>query len=255
MNILDLDLDFFLDEVSSWVLTEGDQRLDSSSYTPWEPERVREFLSSQCGLDTSNKIPGKIVTHHHEVFYESRRLIEEKHAKIFVIDHVDAHADLGLGDGCYYYLFFDLLRKPVQERYYPDEDIDPLYSLGSGNYLLYMIACEWIWKLRYIHLDRNRDDLHDHYFKNFNTKSGKLKLRTYCPHQVPENFDFILSRNFVLQTNPCKFGKDIPFKTVYHEDFVSDRKYDYIFLSHSPTHTPVESDDLIPVILEYIEQE
>ena len=53
------------------------------------------------------EIPGKQLTHHHEVFYEARKFIEEGRAKIFVIDHVDAHADLGLGDLCYKYLFFE----------------------------------------------------------------------------------------------------------------------------------------------------
>jgi len=255
MNILDLDLDFFLDRASVFATTDGDGRLQSGSFIPWDIRDVENFLTNQCGLSKDSKTPGKLLTHHDEVYYEVRDFIESGTAKIVNIDHVDAHADLGLGDLCYEYLFFNLLRKPIRERYYHDGDIPNIQKMGPGNYLLFMIACNWIWHLRYIHLDNQADDLNYVFFKNLSTASGKIKLRVYCEDQIPENFDKIDKYKFIKEINPCRFEKDVLLETIQYRDFNSNLDYHYIFLTQSPTHTPVESDELIPIIMQFIEQQ
>jgi hypothetical protein len=80
-------------------------------------------------------------------------------------------------------------------------------------------------------------------------------LRKYCEHQIPEGFEKLDDQNFIKRTNPCGFEKDVPLESIYYRNFKSDIQYDYIFLTQSPSHTPAESDELIPVIMEYIDQQ
>lgn len=255
MNILDIDLDFFLDKVPVFVSTDSNDRLQSGSYIPWKKNEVEKFLINQCGLSAKSRIPGKLLNHHDEVYNEVRNLIESETTNKVNIDHVDAHADLGLGDLCYNYLFFNLLREPIQERYYHDEDISNLEKMGPGNYLVFMIACNWVKKLRYIHLDNQVDDLNYLFLKDLRTDSQIVKLRVYCEQQIPDNFESFDKSKFIRETNPCRFEKDVPLETIQYRNFNSDKTYDRIFLTTSPSHTPVESDKLIPVIMQYIEQE
>jgi hypothetical protein len=159
MNILDIDLDFFLDRTPIWESTDTDKRLNSGSFIPCNKKDVELFLSTQCGLRKDQRIPGKLLTHHDEVYYQVRNFIELGKTKIASIDHVDAHADLGLGDLCYKYLYFNLLLKPVKERYYHDDAVPNIQRMGPGNFLLFMITCRWILKIRYVHLDKNPEDL------------------------------------------------------------------------------------------------
>ena len=254
MNILDLDLDFFLNQSSAWVSTNGTNRLPSKIYTPWEINEVINFLENQCRLIKEKKIDGKLLTHHDEVYYEVKNMIESGQINTVNIDHVDAHADLGLGDLCFKYLFFNLIRKSVRKRYYHNENVPKIEKMGPGNYLLFMIANRWVKRLRYIHLDKNGNDTNWVFFKDLNPDSGFIKLRAYCESQIPEDFERVDPYKFILETSPCIFEKEIPFETIYNRDFTTDLNYDYIFLTQSPSFTPVESDKLIPIILEYVDQ-
>lgn len=253
MNILDLDLDFFLNKVSAWGLTGSSERLPSDSYTPWSSEEVEEFLLHNCDLSKENKKPGKLLIHHDELYAEVKKLVQSGKTNKVNIDHVDAHADLGLGDLCYKYLFFNLLRKTVKKRYDHDPNIPDIQKMGPGNFLLYMIANRWIEELNYVHLSEECDDLNYIYFKNRSTSSGIIKLRVYCKNQIPADFNPDHDMQFMKDTNPCKFEKDVPLITTHYKAFISTKKYDYIFLTQSPSHTPIESDELIPIIMQYID--
>lgn len=255
MNILDIDLDFFLDKVPGFVSTDSDERLESESYAPWEKNEVENFLINQCGLNKEKKIPGKRLTHHKEVYYEVRNMVESRQIKDVNIDHIDAHADLGLGDMCFKYLFFNLIRKSVSNRYHHDENVPDIEKMGSGNYLLFMIANRWIKSLRYIHLEEKGDDTNWVFFKNLNRDSGYIKLRAYCESQTPDSWTGIDPYKFITDTNPCILDKEVPFETIQFRDYISESSYDYVFLTQSPSHTPVESDALIPTIMQFVDQQ
>ncbi len=96
MRILDLDLDFFLDNIAHWEEEDG-SRLSDTQYSPWTEEEVRGFLEKQCGLSPNAQINGRFITHHHEAFLFWRELIlKEQLTTPFEIVHVDAHSDTGL---------------------------------------------------------------------------------------------------------------------------------------------------------------
>ena len=108
MRILDLDLDFFLDNVAYHKA--NDERLPDSEYSPWEATQVREFLETSCGLSCSKKIPGRVVLHHDEAFDVWSALVAKGLISApFEAVHVDAHADLCLGDHRHTYLLSEFL--------------------------------------------------------------------------------------------------------------------------------------------------
>jgi hypothetical protein len=77
MRILDIDLDFFLDNIAH-DNSSGGERLSEEDFKPWSEEAVREFLESRCGLSTGKRIPGKYIIHHHDAFYWWRELSARK---------------------------------------------------------------------------------------------------------------------------------------------------------------------------------
>jgi len=91
------------------------------------------------------------VEHHGEVFRRWRSAIRHGFLPVpFHVTHVDAHADLGLGDAGYVSLVTELLHREVEERAGDEED--PA-GLGGGNLLAFAIACRWISELDYVHND------------------------------------------------------------------------------------------------------
>ena len=61
--------------------------------------------------------------------------------------HVDAHADLGLGDAGYLCLMTELLFVPPAERVSPKTGPE---GLNDGNWLSFAIACHWVTELVYV---------------------------------------------------------------------------------------------------------
>jgi len=144
-RILDLDLDFFL--IDAAILRGPDDgRLDGADFPPWRLEQVLAFLQDQCGL--GEPLPGFVVENHGELFPRWREAIEAGQLKVpFHVTHVDAHADLGLGDSGYVYLMTSLLFEEPENRRHPTAGEG---ALADGNYLAFAIACRWLAGLVYV---------------------------------------------------------------------------------------------------------
>lgn len=143
IQVLDLDLDFFLTDVAHFF-SDYERRLDPSRYEPWKIHEVRLFLEKNCGLSTVNRCKGKVVEHHNEVFWALRELVGKGKIGVpFEVVHIDAHADLGNGDATYIYVMTELLHKPVADRVHPDPG-----QVRPGNYLVYLLACRWISRMK-----------------------------------------------------------------------------------------------------------
>jgi len=105
MLILDLDLDFFLSDIVIGLGRVGPGRPNKRHYKPWSEDQVRRFLESKCKLSTDYPCPGKVVVEHHEVFIDWReQVLSGKIAPPLSVVHIDAHADLGMGDSAYMYV-------------------------------------------------------------------------------------------------------------------------------------------------------
>lgn len=115
MRVLDLDLDFFLCGKAHFK-DSAEGRLDPDEYPPWPLDLVMTFLTRRCRLDRPR--PGFVVEHHNELFYMWGEAIQAGQiAAPFEVVHVDAHADLGLGDASYAYVMTQLAFEPIEHRY------------------------------------------------------------------------------------------------------------------------------------------
>jgi UPF0489 domain len=144
-RVFDIELEFFLHDTAIWNRSDG-PRLDPEEFGVRDHEKAMLFLTSQCGL--ADPLPGAAVEHHDEAFYRWREAIDAGVLQPpFEVVHVDAHADLGLGDAGYEYLFSELLRRPVEHQRAP---VTGDRGLGAGNYLAFAIACRWIAILTFV---------------------------------------------------------------------------------------------------------
>ena len=185
MRVLDIDLDFFLDEITEAAdpgerrPSGPDGRPHSEGDIPWREKEVIEFLENRCGLSDEEPIKGHVVKHHHEAFYYWRELIQKGELTTpFEVVHVDAHADLGMGDPNWDYLVSEVLQRADSDR---ATDLDE-ERFGCANYLAFAVACRWLKKLTYVYHSTCNEgqgpiDLLHYHFKEFNPKTNTLQLK------------------------------------------------------------------------------
>jgi hypothetical protein len=253
MKILDIDLDFFLNNKHCGTVTSV-RRLSSKNFKPWTEQEVQEFLESNCGLKKMEKVSGKFFKHHDELFYFLRKLQEQADFSLtFSIDHIDAHGDLGTGDASYRYIATEILSRPLKGRAYPDK-INGLSGLGAGNFLAFAIACRWIDSLKYINNIEWTDDTQWFNFKNFDTESNIIQLKQFSEKQMDKMLFGNMSdmRETARSILPLAYEPEVPFEVIDYKKYKNIDKYDFVFLTHSPGFTPKGSDNLIPIIKQYI---
>lgn len=96
----------------------------------------------------------------------------------FAIDHIDAHADLGMGDASWKYIFQELLPFPVEERFYHIKK-GGWSGLTEGNFLTYAIACRLVLSLNYIVPIKWANDVSTYIMKNYDLESQAIQLKQY----------------------------------------------------------------------------
>ena len=250
MRFLDIDLDFFINDIANFRSDYG-ERLDDDEYFPWEEEKVRRFLEEQCGLTKENRIKGRIFEHHHEAFYYWRELIEENLLEVpFDVIHIDAHADLGLGDASWAYIMQNLLHRQLEDRTYPERFRykSKYHKFSYANYLAFAIGCRWIRTLTFVIHPNWENDLPYLLFKDFSEDSGAIQLRKY-------DKKLNIGVDSVKKTEPLDFEPEVPFNIVRWDEFKNVSKIDFMCLSRSSGFTPKAADNLIHIIGEYIDLE
>jgi hypothetical protein len=233
VRVLDLDLDFFIHGVAHYRES-SDDRLEPEYATPWDLDAAITFVEQQCAVD--RKLPGMVVEHHGELFPLWRRALETSHLVApFHVTHVDAHADLGLGDAGYKQIMTQLLFLDPEERANPV--IGGPYGLGDGNYLAFALACRWISDLVYVHNDEGGDDLMTYHLENCDPLATNIELKAVRPEDFDRKLFFPAEPLVPDRTEP-----KIPFLVTNWRSFRAEAPYDFICLAHSPGFTPVGSD-------------
>lgn len=258
-NLLDLDLDFFLSNIFFYARTDSTNRVTGDTYQPWTKEKTIDFLEHHCLLNLEQKIKGAYFVHHHAVFDYLREIIlkHQDDDVQFNIDHIDGHADLGAGDEGYIYICSELIHQPVKQRYYPQPK-DVHQELSPGNFLAYALACRWVKSLNYIIRSDTGKDVLPIYCKNYDENSGFLQLKGFSRTHLDEmnkTFDGLPYEKALVVLKkqiPLFLEPQVPFKMIPYEDFLASSTYDYICLTQSPGFTPKASDELIPLIMEYM---
>uniref|UniRef100_A9AA45 Uncharacterized protein n=1 Tax=Methanococcus maripaludis (strain C6 / ATCC BAA-1332) TaxID=444158 RepID=A9AA45_METM6 len=236
MRILDIDLDFFLNKIMYFPKK---KRPNEQEYIPWDKDQFIEFLENNCNLSKNNKTPGRIVKKHHKAFYFWRELIEKNKLEVpFEVIHIDAHADLGLGDDAYVYIMEELLKNPVEKRTDPEK-------IYEGNYLVFAIANRWIKNITYVHHPEAQEDRMQVHFKGYDVNSGYIQLK-----QVKKILPFDILASEILCLEP-----EVPFNLISGKDYLEEGNFDYVVFSISPKYTPKTTDKLLlPIVKEYIEE-
>lgn len=262
MRILDLDLDFFIEcsHIPSWREDSEENRLPLAEGTPWEKEDVIKYLEENCGLSQEAPIPGSVVTYHHEVYSIIKDFIEGgEMTPPFSITHIDAHSDFGSGGDMGFPFFLKtFMNLPIEER----RECDISDELTGGNFLLFLAGLRWINELHYVLHPKWSHDIQDYFILD-----GRR-----IPDKLPSSIQKYKMRLFGIDNDVCGFPpfeviiaiRDsipehekepiIQLELIPHNQYQEAYPFDYIFLSKSPGFTPAESDQLIPVIEEYIEE-
>jgi len=245
VHILDLDLDFFLNDVAYHKNDDSGKRLDPRFYKPWPKNQVRSFVEKRCGLSIDVQLKGKIVEHHDEALYFWQYLIENSKISVpFDVTHVDSHNDLGLGDSGYRYLMSDLLYIDPEDR----PHLLQRAQVEPSNFLAFAIACRWITNLVWVHHPGKAGNLIVYHSKDFDTKSGIIQLKKLERNYFDDDSKTLLEmKSAIISIEP-----EVVFKEEPWEDFKATVPFDYMVLSKSPGYTPLQSDKLIPLIKTYM---
>ena len=233
MNILDIDLDFFLADCCP--LAEIGQRPDLKDHEPWEPEAVRLFLERTCLLSKDHPIPGRVFTTHDGALTYWKELMDAGQLKApFHVTHVDAHSDLGVGYPGPGYVLYNVLALPPKRRL----ELDRFHQerkLDEANYLLFALAARIVGALENVRRPFSRNDV-----------PSQLLTLDGAHIRLPQSFPDLFER-----INGPEPG--IPYKE-YKEDgsFQAAAPYEYMSLAISPRYAPQEADALIPVFKAYM---
>jgi hypothetical protein len=273
-KVLDIDLDAFVWPIAHWP---PGGRLNSETYTPWSHDSVERFLTEQCALEQNTPLPGRRVRDHDEAFDTWLEWLEQGIlAAPFEVIHVDAHADLGLGDSSWVYLMTELLAQPPQNRVNPRRGPS---GLNAGSYLAFAVAAQWVGSLTYVYppspkieptadvseatpiqlqivhengsvemqelrlsfSDGNENvnepgDLHSYHFQDFDTQAGMLQLKYYANRPDDPRL-----------APPNRLEPPVPFRAVRIDQFAGG-DFTHVILAESPDFTPPSADALLPAI-------
>lgn len=257
VNILSLDLDFFMHGIAHSQSDSLENRPDDHGITPWTEAEVTAFLEDV--LHFSEEKPGKVVNSHHEVFFAwrdgiSRSLIRPP----FFVCHVDAHSDLGMGLPSWVYLHSDFLELDLPKRAFPQEGP---WGLNFGSFMPFAIGNRWISSVDFLASESWHDDIPKSLLTTLPNGQGSEFLRPplnleiqlmHAPRSVIEQNCY--ATNFL--TVRQQVGEPVvPFHLLNAEAVgarYAKTKWDFVFLSHSPGYVPASADPLLDVIAKRI---
>lgn len=245
MNILDIDLDFFLNNraIGDSIAPKG-RRLPFLKYRRWGRKEVKSFFENNCGLIPNRQIPLFVIKDHHYVL----RIALEKGFNDINLYHVDAHHDLYCTKSPWFYNQYTNQQVEVREKMALSMGME---YVNEGNYIGFLLACEKLSSVKYITNFKygwQKDRPCRMFCKNFDENGSFLQIprskKNYCFEKLDNPYDKIDHIEFI--------GKSVPFDVIDSAHFTcKSMLFDCAFLSCSPEYTPRSSDKLIPIIKSY----
>lgn len=264
MKILDLDMDYFMDDVANFNADSSTERLPKDyDKNVWSEVHVRQFLENNLGLSTNDKKRGRIVKGHNEALYFWKELMEKGDlVSPFEVVHVDSHADLGLGYSSWCYILNTLLTYPVDKRPLHNTYIDCYKKEskeGIGDYLLFAIAYRWISKLVYCaNPNGDKNDYILQTLKNFHEKyvweepvENIIQLVCNPIMDFPDNYASAKEVKQYLDRGTKE--PEVPFTIIPNiKDVQYKGDFDFVVMAQSPNYTPQSADFIMRIFREYI---
>lgn len=95
MKVLDLDMDYFMKSVATFINESEPERLPEEDYgdSVWSEREVRNFLEGNLGLSKQNRIKGRVVAGHNESLFFWRELIPLSKSVVHSLNDHSRHAD------------------------------------------------------------------------------------------------------------------------------------------------------------------
>ena len=268
MKVLDLDMDYFMKSVATFINESEPERLPEEDYgdSVWSEREVRNFLEGNLGLSKQNRIRGRVVAGHNESLFFWRELIEKGDLYTpFDVIHVDSHADLGLGYSSWTHILDYLLYYPVEERSQHPRYFDTsghLRSEGIGDYLLFAVAYRWISSIVYCGnphgecndylLDTLKDFKEEPIWDKPVQNTIQLLYNPDMPFPQYNDTEYV-KRQYIRNSRK---EPEVPFLIMPTiEDVHFDGNYDFAVLAQSPNYTPASADFIMDIFREYIVEE
>jgi hypothetical protein len=251
IRFLNLDLDFF---VHGDIIHSPAKRVGrpTGSQRPWSSKELRNFLESKCVLSRERPVPGRFVVEHDAAFDYWHSLLRSQTDEITIaLTHIDAHADLGMGDLSFRDLMGHHLHKQISERSNPKRGIN---GLNHGSYLAYAVACRWLSRIDFVLHPSWQNDLPWFYFKDFSELTDfdgckYIQLRAFDAR----SFEDSLSLHWIEEEKPAAIEPEVPFCTIRAEAWKASGPFDFALLAQSPAFVSREADRLLGIFAEYID--
>lgn len=245
--MLDIDMDFFLNDIAHGFMVRPGERLDGKEFYPWEETTFRRFLENQCLLSPVNRIKGRIIKDHHEAFFFWKELVEEGKITIpFEVTHVDAHSDTGTGDSGWVYIVKELNNFPIEERL---QKLD-FSRVNLVNYLSFAMSCGWVSNVDFILHPNWSNDLSWIHQKDCSDSSNSFQLKAFDPHIKTSILGDATKKE---ELRPSHVDPVIPYTLTEVDDFLPTKSFDYLVFCQSPGYTPQSADYMLEVIKDYVD--
>ncbi len=240
MRVLDIDLDFFLNDTCP--LAEPGQRPVLEGNEPWDEAEVQRFLKKNLHLSTAHPLPGRIFrTHDGALCLWDELLRAGKLTAPFDVTHIDAHSDLGIGKPGPGIVLSGVLCQKMGvrcdlERYYR------LKQLDEANYLLFALAFRWVGRLENVRNPKSKHDLPEQIVFEYDPDGTANMLRLTPP--LPDLFEKLNGREPVIPYREYASAADFD---------AGSQPFDFMSVAVSPRYAPREADALLPVFAQYME--
>ena len=252
MRILDMDLDFFLSDIT--CDSNPAERVSDEEVRPWTDKEAITFLNTKLGIGKGASVPLYVVATHDLVFDELYSLHYPLNSResisSFDIVHVDAHADLGFGDRSVSSVIELLDVKPGDRKLYCPQALRTLdpdqTSLNEGNYLLYAMFHRMVNSISYIHHPNNECGYDVP--KRIHPRKNALRLprirQEHAGKMIPSD---CFPAGYEVEQGDRE--PDVEFSLIDPDEPISVGPFDRAFLSLSPHFTPKASDELAKTIV------
>lgn len=233
INVLDIDVDLFVNPWPSGKPLKGPIERLSDDHTSWPPVVVRLFIDTCIGSKGA-KFQGSFHESHEEVLEQIAQIGQQ--VRLY---HFDSHADLGLGQNMFDFAT-NFLAIAKEERIRHLSSFKP----NEGNWCLYGISCGLIADFQYV---THPEVLRMH----FDIPIGMDKWKT-----KPSDGELLVKRfvgdesDYGSRNGPEILDTVIPIK-MHNRDHLNLRlpHIDYCFITRSPRYTPIDSDEVFDSLI------
>lgn len=239
MNVLSLDIDFFVSPTAYYKSLGSSERLPEGRYKVDSEEDVRRFLETNCCLSSTEKVPGQFIVNHDEAFDILKDLEEPPH-----LTHVDAHVDLGMGDRGFVYLLGEWLHGS-----YPLPTPKPgPDGMNLSNWLAFAAAAGLVTGVDFVprEIDSNSEVF------SFYQSSNANELAFYDLSPIALE-DYVWTRRSFTDFTSHPVKASVPWRQTDRSVFQLEAAPDFVIVCQSPQFTPEAADRLFDDVLrEYV---